>query len=174
MVFDPRFVVLFTIVSLVIVTAGIMLPKMWRRTPDGFKPIVRISGLDKLQAWSLHRSALRLEAEGKERPAIMAWERAVANDPCDLELARGNLRAIIKWDKRNEFRPSALGQGLWLLRIGQTNMADVELMTRLCRSAKGEVVPGDQRPAAPKLPSFSSLLSNRYEPVGHPNFASHG
>lgn len=136
MVFDPRFVVLFTIVSLVIVTAGIMLPKVWRRTPDGFKPIVRISGLDKLQAWSLHRSALRLEAEGKERPAIMAWERAVANDPCDLELTRGTLRAIIKWDKLNEFRQSALGQGMWLLRLGQTNIADVELMTRLCRSAK--------------------------------------
>ena len=134
-VLDPRFAVLATILSLVILTAVVMLPKVWRRTPPGFKPVIKISGLDKLQAWSLHRSAVRLEAEGKERAAILAWERAVANDPCDLILARGVLRAVVKGDKLGEFHTSALGQALWLLRLGQTNIADVELTAQVCRVA---------------------------------------
>lgn len=116
--------------------ALVFLPKVWRRTPEGFTPVVKISVLDMLQARSYHKSALKLESEGKTRLAITEWGNAAGNDPCDLVLLRGNLQSIVKWDKLNEFGPGALNQAFWLLRIGGTNMADVELTAQICRTAK--------------------------------------
>ena len=67
---------------------------MWRTSPDGFSPVVRVSLLDLVQSRSLQRSARQMQAEGKLDEAIMAWRQAIASNPGDVEANRGFIRAL--------------------------------------------------------------------------------
>ena len=67
---------------------ALYVPKFWRVTPDSFNPVVKISGLDVTQAWSLSRTALRQEKEGQPELAFHAWQAAVANYPTHIGYIR--------------------------------------------------------------------------------------
>jgi len=131
-VFDPWFRAAVISVVVVLVFLALFLPKMWRMTPRGFLPVVKISGLDMAQAWSLKRSALRSMAAGDFERAAYAWQAAVANNPADAELVRGALRNFLQPDRPNpKYQGTAVGQTLWLLRLTGTNAADVELVSQV-------------------------------------------
>ena len=68
---------------------------MWTVSPPGFKPVLKVSGLDLVQAWSLKRSALKAAAAGKDDDAAYAWQAAIANDAADPDLFRGSLRHLL-------------------------------------------------------------------------------
>ncbi len=111
---------------------GLCLPKIWRTTPPGFLPEVRISGLDVAQAWSLRRSALRAAAAGRYHEAAFAWETAVGNNPGNPELLRGSLRNILRIELlKPKYLGSTLWQAAWLLRLTGTNRTDVELAAQV-------------------------------------------
>ncbi len=122
------------VLTLGVVAVCLSLPPMWRSSPSGFTPVVRISLLEWLQCRSLKQSASQMAAAGKLDESILAWRQAIANNPADLEANRGFLRtlSIAK-------RPAAgnLSQGLWraqwLLRITATNLADVEVVGHLAQ-----------------------------------------
>jgi len=105
------------------------LPKVWRSTPAGFRPEVRVSLLDYMQAWALRAAAERDAARGDHLAATAAWQSAVGNDAGNLELYRGawkHLRDAPELPRRNVGR--ILANSGWLLLLGGTNRTDVELM----------------------------------------------
>ncbi len=122
------------VLTLGVLAVGLSLPPMWRSSPSGFTPVVRISVLEWLQCRSLKQSALQMAAENKLDESILAWRQAIANNPADLEANRGLLRTL-----STAKRPAAgnLPQGLWraqwLLRITATNLADLELVGHLAQ-----------------------------------------
>ncbi|HTH47493.1 MAG TPA: hypothetical protein VMB21_08290, partial [Candidatus Limnocylindria bacterium] len=121
------------LVVLVLLAVGLALPPMWRSSPEGFSPVVRVSLLEQLQGRSLRRAAQRLQAEGKTEEALLAWRQAIANNPADLVAHRGFIQTL-----GTAARPAAqdlplgLWRAQWLLRLSHTNQADLELVAHLC------------------------------------------
>ena len=128
----------FRLAAITVILVGVLLaavlPKIWTVTPDGFLPVVRISGLDLVQSWSLRRSAEKLEKQGRLADCMVAWRAAGFNDPGSPELARGPIEALVRQPKpAKEFIGIGVDRALWLLRLTRTNAADVSLVTRFFR-----------------------------------------
>jgi len=106
----------------------VLLPPVWRTTPPGVMPIVRISLLDRLQARMLERTAERATAEKRLADAAEAWRSAFGNNMGSAPITRGLIRNVIEQDQpdRNELR-SAYHAVPWLLRLTRTNQPDLEL-----------------------------------------------
>lgn len=104
-----------------------LVAKLWRVTPPGFEPVVRISGLDFVQAWSLRRAALRHFERGERAEGVAAWRTALANHPGDLASLRGFLRQVSARVEPPEFQREVLPQARWLMRLSPTNAADLEI-----------------------------------------------
>jgi hypothetical protein len=120
-------------VALLGLVAGtaLMFPKLWRVTPMGFEPEVRISVLDYLQCRSLKRAAARAQAEGRGREASFAWLSAIANNPADRDAVRGSLEQVLADSGSGaEQQREVMWHAQWLLRLGATNAADLPLVVR--------------------------------------------
>ena len=131
--FNIWFQLAFGAVVLVSISVALYLPKIWRVSPEGFLPVVKISGLDMTQNWALKRSARKLTQEAQFKLAAQSWEAAVAQNPADLESIRGYLANALNLEKadRDVFR-AAVSQMGWLFRIAGTNLADVDLAAQIC------------------------------------------
>ncbi len=119
--------VFFGLLLLPLVLAA-ALAKIWRATPAGFRPVVRISCLDWLQARSLERTALDELAKGRVQEGMISYSMAFANNPGNLRLARASLRQIYEKVQPPEFQMMALQRAFWLLRLTRTNLVDLELV----------------------------------------------
>lgn len=107
---------------------GGMLPKVWITSPPGFTPVVKVSGLDFLQARSLRNAAVRHAEAGEASEAIQAWSSAIANNLGDADAFRALLRYTVGVDKLEQrWVGPSLQQAGWLLRLTRTNAADLEL-----------------------------------------------
>ena len=132
--YDAWFRLAAVAVILSAVFLAAVLPKIWKVTPDGFLPVVRISGLDLIQAWSLRRSAEKFEKQGQLADCMVAWRAAGFNNLGSPELARGPIEALVRQPKpAKEFVGIGVDRALWLLRLTRTNAADVSLVTRFFR-----------------------------------------
>ena len=92
-----------------------------------------MSLLDKVQAWSLKRSAAKLAAAGEAEEASRAWASAIGNNLGDPELIRGFLRHV--GTMRNPSTTTirqCLNQAQWLLNLTGTNRTDVGLVALTC------------------------------------------
>lgn len=113
-----------------LVLLGLLLPSIWLVSPPGFLPVVRVSGLDKLQAWQLGRTALAHAAESRFEDSMHAWRGAILNMPCDPALHRGSLTTLIHQDHPSrEFLGLGIQNSSWLLRLTRTNRAELELVS---------------------------------------------
>lgn len=119
-----RWVVILFVLG--VVGLALMLPKVWRTTPRGFEPEVRISLLDRVQAWSLKRNALRSEGADLPEAAMRGYRAAWANNPADLTALRGMIRTIPETPDPEESVNLALQSANWLLRLDNTNRTDLE------------------------------------------------
>src|SRR5262245_27447373 len=90
--YETWFRVAFFGVLLLIPLGLLFILKVWRITPADFQPVVKISGLDLVQARSLRGTALQQAASGRFEEAVQSWRIAIANNPGDPELFRGALR----------------------------------------------------------------------------------
>lgn len=152
LLFKPWFRVAVLMLVALLVFLSLFLPKIWRQTPAGVQPTVRVSGLDLLQAWSLQRTARRAAAAGLYEQAAYAWRAAIANNPADPDLLRGALRTLRQNpnpNRRDEV-PQAAHQALWLLRLTHTNLSDLELVAEVL-------------PALGLHPVVAPLLSERLD-----------
>lgn len=137
---------------LAIVGVALLLPKIWRVTPDTFRPEVRISLLDRIQAWSLKRKARATEAQGLPEEAVQAWRAAWANNLADTDALRGLIGAISLTENPEDFANLALQGASWLLRLDNTNRVDLEpVALAWIRSGAGERVLGLLEPLPPPL-----------------------
>lgn len=107
-------------------------PKIWISSPAHLHETVKISGLDVLQAWNLKRNARNAEQSGNRSEALAAWLGAVANNQADVDALRG-LLALISASPKPErgYIGIAVSQSRFLLRITQTNSADLALAARV-------------------------------------------
>ena len=112
---------------------ALYVPKIWKASPAHFLPVVKISGLDKTQNWALKRNARKAAAARDFKRASQSWEAAVAQNPADQSALRGFLMNSLNLENpdRQLFR-SAVSQMTWLLRLSQTNTADVQLAAKIC------------------------------------------
>lgn len=132
-IFSVWFQLGFAAVMLTLISAALYLPKIWRVSPHGFEPIVRVSGLDMTQNWALKRSAQKLQNSGDFRKAAEAWQGAISENPADRQALRGFLsNALNLSPHETRFNGNILGDVQWLLRLDQTNTADLELLARIC------------------------------------------
>lgn len=111
---------------------GVLWPRIFRTTPDGVFPPIKVSGIDLLKARSLKKTALAAEAAGKPEEAIQAWISALSSNEGDLEANRGLLRTLGKQTK-----PEIAWLGLagstseWLLKLSRSNHQDFELAAQV-------------------------------------------
>lgn len=105
---------------------------MWRTTPDGVRPIIKVSLVDLVQVRVLRNSARKLAAQGKELEALRAWRSALANNQADTAVLREYLdRVIATGEPDHVTAVEALSSAGWLLRLTGTNRADVGLVARV-------------------------------------------
>ncbi|HVY71190.1 MAG TPA: hypothetical protein VHH73_14760 [Verrucomicrobiae bacterium] len=120
-----------------VVGLGLSLPKIWRVTPPDFIPVVRISGLDWLQAKSLRRTAEKYAKEGRFEEAAYTWRTALANNLGDPGMHRAALQSLIGYGVVNpklfEYHSFSI---VWLLRLTGTNRQDVDLAAQACHSQR--------------------------------------
>ena len=103
--------------------------RFWRATPTGMRPEIRISVWDAAQAWRWQRTAKRREAAGRFEDALLSWRLAVEKHPSAKAL-RGLLRFQTDRSLRDWYRRSVGRDGLRLLGLTRTNLADLELVSR--------------------------------------------
>lgn len=104
------------------------LAKVWRVTPDDGGPVYRVSLLDKVQSAMLHRRAMEHAARGDDRVALQGLRGAVANNPGDPDVLRDWVRlAVSREDCLGGIGGTPLAEAFLLLRVGRTNMSDLDL-----------------------------------------------
>ncbi len=116
---------------LIILSLPTILIKYRKVTPEGFNPVVKISFLDVIQSWSLRRSALKMMEEDKFDDSVHAWHSSIANHPGNLEYMREYFHFLMEHDLRKSKAKDAAQNGMWFLRITQTNQTDVELLAEV-------------------------------------------
>jgi hypothetical protein len=131
LLFETWFRVGFGLFLLIALGGLVALPKIWVTSPDGFLPVVRISVLDRMQAWSLKRTALRNEAAGKFEEANYSWQVAFANNQADASSIRGLLRNLVEHERFIPEARNAAPLAFWLLRLTETNITDLELAAQV-------------------------------------------
>jgi tetratricopeptide (TPR) repeat protein len=121
------------VVTAVLIGFGILsILKVFRSTPRGFRPNVRMSALDKLQAYSLAKAARQAAADGHIDDAILGWQSAIANDPGDPDLQRGLIGTLVHApDAPQRFYALGASHAFYLLRLTHTNEADLNLTAQL-------------------------------------------
>jgi predicted Zn-dependent protease len=127
LLYERWFRLAFTALVLVFVSMALFLPKIWRSSARGFLPVIKVSGLDLVQAWSLKRTALKEQAAGRYDEANYAWQSALANNRADADLVRGALRNILQDPHIRKRGGHAIQEAFWLLKLTGTNIADLEL-----------------------------------------------
>ena len=133
LLFNFWFQLAFGAAAFLAIFITLYVPKIWKASPAHFLPVVKISGLDKTQNWALKRNARKAMAARDFKRASQSWEAAVAQNPADQSALRGFLMNSLSIEKadRHLFR-SAVSQMTWLLRLSQTNTADVQLAAKVC------------------------------------------
>ena len=135
--FNTWFQAAFGAMVLVMVFLALYLPKIWQTSPDHFLPVVKVSGLDMTQNWSLKRAARNSIEKRDFKRASQSWEAAVAQNPGDVDALRGYLSNTLNLERadRHVFR-SAISQMNWLFRLTRTNQSDVQLAAQVCEKFK--------------------------------------
>lgn len=111
---------------------AVVWPKIWVTSPEGVYPVIKVRGLDLLQARSLKRTALAAEAAGRTEAAVQAWLSALANNQADVSLNRGLLGTLAAQPEADLTWLKLVGPTAnWLLRLTATNQADLELCARV-------------------------------------------
>ena len=110
---------------------ALFLPKIWRTSPSGVRPVIKISGLDWVQAWSLRRTAQKERALGRQNQALFAWKAAVDHNPADVETVQGLLQELLVAETGQQQLALTVKYGSWLLQLTATNQGSLELVAKL-------------------------------------------
>ena len=130
LVYEPLFRIAFVGLLILAVAIAGFVAKTWTASPPGFSPVVKLSALDYIQAWSLARTARKAAAKGRLDDALYSWRLAIANNPAEPKLLRECLATLSEADHRL-YTSSAINYCQWLLRLSGTNRSDLELTANL-------------------------------------------
>jgi predicted Zn-dependent protease len=140
-IFDHWFGIATLFFFAFVIFLGLFLTKIWTATPEWITPPFKISGLDMAQGWSLSRRAEAMAREGNLIEAMLTWRSASVHSPGNPDIARDMIRAINGIPKPDR-RYTALGydRSMWLLRLTQTNLNDLTLVSHFLRKYEIEDV----------------------------------
>lgn len=130
LLYSPWFRLVFILFLAGFLSLPAVVLRLWRTSPDGFAPIVRISGIDWAQSWSLRRAARSQAAAGQWDKALFSLRAAVANNAANADTVRELLQTSLHVGNQPKNVGMVVGQAYWLLRLTGTNRADVELSVR--------------------------------------------
>lgn len=129
--YDRAFRWMAVVVILLAGGMGVLWPRIFRTSPEGVYPKIKVSGIELLKARSLKKTALAATAAGKTEEAIQAWAAALGNNEADLEVNRGILRTVAGQAKPDlAWLRLTLKTSDWLLLLSNTNQSDLELTAR--------------------------------------------
>jgi hypothetical protein len=116
-----------------VLLAGVSVLKVWRSTPAGFRPQVRISLLDYVQSWSLRRSAEKSLEAGDKKEALRSYMSASQNNLGDVELLRRALQSLVSVGgaEARAMADRVTRRADWLLLLSGTNQSDLHLVARV-------------------------------------------
>ena len=109
----------------------ICLIKVWPTTPEGFEPSIKVSLLDKLQSWALHRSAVDHAAKKEMEASLHAWHASIINDPGNIEVMGEYFDFLLEQDLQRLAVVDAARSGLWYLRLTSTNRTAVRRVSKV-------------------------------------------
>lgn len=128
---DLRFLLAAMILLPIAIGGVLLIPKIWKITPEDFRPAIKVSGLDFLQSWALARSAREYEANEDYDQALYSWHVAVANIPTNIENLRSAIGTFLKVDRpESKEVQQNVNYSIWLLRLNKTNFNDLELIAQ--------------------------------------------
>lgn len=130
-IFERRFRIAFILLTAALLGVASMLPAVWRVSPEGFLPVIRVSGLDLLQARALKGSAARAMSAKQWDDAHYCWAAAWSHNPADAAALRGVVESWIQVGRRGVTCDPAALHVLNLLRLAQTNHSDLLLALRV-------------------------------------------
>jgi tetratricopeptide (TPR) repeat protein len=123
--------VVFVVLILFVLLLALAFPRIWRTSPPAVKPVIKISGLDYVQAWALKRSARKETVAGQTERALFAWRAAVEHNPADVTAVRGLMSALLQGQGTQDQLSLTVRYSMWLLQLTQTNQSSVELVARV-------------------------------------------
>lgn len=126
LIYEKWFRVVFFGLSSFFLILSFCIPRIWRTSPDGIAPVIRVSLFDLAQSWSLQRTARQAMADGRTGHAHYAWMAALANNPGDATALRGGLENYLQAPGDLRAEP-AIQQAYWLLELTRTNHRDLKL-----------------------------------------------
>ncbi len=130
--FERYFRAAAILLLLFLVFLGLFLPKIYRSTPEGVSPAIKMSGLDVVQAWALARTARAQQAAGNFSEALLSWRAAIVNNPGRPEYSEGLVRMVVEYPAaKREFLAPGASFAMWNLQLTQTNDTSLELAAKL-------------------------------------------
>ena len=99
--------------------------------PEGFEPSIKVSLLDKLQSWALHRSAVDHAAKKEMEASLHAWHASMINDPGNIDVMGEYFDFLLEQDLQRLAVVDAARSGLWYLRLTSTNRTAVRRVSRV-------------------------------------------
>jgi len=131
LLFTRWFRIMFVILVLLALVLGLLFPRLWRVSPDGYHPPVKVSLLNLIQVWNDRRTAEAQMAEGRAQDSLQTWRNALVLNPANAGLVRGLLRAVTAVPEPAAYTVLVNEQAKALLRITQTNQTDLELVAQV-------------------------------------------
>jgi hypothetical protein len=103
----------FFLMLLLMWSIPICLIKVWPTTPEGFEPSIKVSLLDKLQSWALHRAAVDHAAKKEMEASLHAWHASMINDPGNIDVMGEYFDFLLEQDLQRLAVVDAARSGLW-------------------------------------------------------------
>lgn len=140
---EPRFGVAAALCLIVLSATAASGLKLWRVTPRGFVPEIRISGFDALEARMQSRSARACFRQLDYPGALSHWRAAVNANPAEPVALRELVRTEGFLSHRNRTALDRLGGEVqWLLRLTGTNQTDLDFAVQVLGSLHAEELLG--------------------------------
>ena len=95
LVLDWRFSCLLIIVLSVLAACFFLPLRIFRTTPQGVVPVVKVNLLELIQSRSFAWNARKAEAKGDIDAAMICWGRAIASNPGSIAIARGYVHSYM-------------------------------------------------------------------------------
>ncbi|HTI68608.1 MAG TPA: hypothetical protein VMF06_01475 [Candidatus Limnocylindria bacterium] len=170
--YDRRFRFGALAVALAMAAVGLCVPRLFRVSPPGVSPPLKVSLLAMLQATTLARSATSHAAKMEWEDAMWSWRSALQENPGSLVNNRGVLNTLAELpDPKRKYLDFAISQAKWLLLLSGTNETDLRLAVRVfSHYSADDLITGILGPKSALLPP--SLLAEHAKSslrLGNPN-----
>jgi hypothetical protein len=130
--YDSKFRIGAAGFAAILAAIALSIPRIFVATPPWVQPKMRVSLLNRLQAKSLMRTAIRQADEGHIDDSVWTWQSALGLNPASADINRGMLSSLARLpDPRRKYLPLAMRQASWLLDLSATNQADLKLAVQV-------------------------------------------